>query len=400
MKRKEILLVIILIFVGILFSLYGFRTPKSVSSVPTKTTYVWKTKTPTSTPSKTATPMPDTPTPRPTTTPTSTAVSVRNFSDDWEQVFEMRSNCVDFDELGGIWSIYTDENDAVTVQRYFEDEWQIIDVPEDIVLNRTCPHVLQHNDVWFYGNWTDSIRDVFRYYQNEWITVQVPITEKGEMQTYSSLHVDSYGRFWMGQWECSKWYPCLHKYENGSWQEIDLPFHHITSISSDERGNIYVGGQMEDGLAIYNNQSWSFIDVTTIWGIPAKDGESPHSIHLHQFRENQIIATVVGNPLTIISVDGKINHIPNPAFSSRISRMALFEAYNQRIWFTFNSDLLGYYDKNNQQWVEYQNTPANNYFFEGTNIFKDRNTGEIWFLLVKWAGDEKGLYRLKANIPQ
>ena len=400
MKHKEVLLVIILILVGMLFSLYGFRSSKPVPIVPTRTTYIWKTKTPTLTPSKTSTPMPDTPTPYPTNTPTSTAVSVRDFSDDWEHVFNLRSNCVDFDELGGIWSIYSDENDKVTVQRYFEDVWQPIDVPEEIVLNKTCPHVLKHNDVWFYGYWVESSGFVYRYYQGKWLAVQVPGTDKREEESYSSLHLDSYGRFWMGHDECDRWHTCLFLYENGFWHDVNFPFRQVQSIKSDEEGNVWVEGNFAEGLAVYKKGKWEYIDRSEIWDYPTSEWDRyvNRNIPIFGINSDEIIITDGGNPLIIVSSTGDFIRLKNPIFWSQIFQMTIYEDRDQRIWFTFNGDLFGYYDQRTQQWVKYQNTPADNYFFEGTNIFKNRNTGEVWFLLVKWAGDEKGLYRLKENI--
>jgi hypothetical protein len=82
--------------------------------------------------------------PMPEPTPAREGFTSRKFSDEWTRVYQMRSDCIDFDTEGHIWSVF------LGLEYFDGNVWVTASTPNEFDTERGCPHVSKDGSIWFF----------------------------------------------------------------------------------------------------------------------------------------------------------------------------------------------------------------------------------------------------------
>jgi ligand-binding sensor domain-containing protein len=118
---------------------------------------------------------------------------------------------------------------------------------------------LDNNGV-LYVSVSSTQADIFRYDGITWTNISAGTNAPGN--AISQIHFDKDNTLWAASWILG-----LFKYENGTWtnwneNNSDLPYNHITALTSDTNGKLYMGtysAYTKGGAASFDGTNWEIL---------------------------------------------------------------------------------------------------------------------------------------------
>lgn len=303
----------------------------------------------------------------------------RNFNQSWVRVHQIRSSCIGFDSSNNIWalSVFGD-------LEYFDGNvWNIVSPPGQFDEKRGCPHVSADGTVWFYSSQSENIA---LFDGENWSFIDYPDIP-GE---HYSLTVDATGKVWLGLEQCDTNISCLYRFSEGAWEEQEFPFTTIHSIVADSKGEVWIGGDENTGIAHYSDEHWFFYDAVTLWPESARHsyGEGVFRIKMVLAPDETVWATVKGYDWVRIVDGDNIERYPNMLPIGSTNILSAFVEKHKRIWFVTDFMRLGYFDYEKNQGILFEELPSS--FLGGALSSPD---GSIWLVISNNLNSEAGLYR-------
>ncbi len=312
---------------------------------------------------------------------------IRTFKDEWERVHKMRSSCIDFDDKNQIWSVFLE-------LEYFDgNKWNTISTPDEFDKTWNCPYVDEDGIIWFFNPSTRRYAtSIFSFDGKNWTLFDYPEFLTEDMRSKASMAMDkSSGYIWLGLLNCGE-HSCLYYFDGTQWREEPFPFPSIYSLSADKRGNLWIGGNSDTGVAHFDGEEWTFYATKELWpdGIYGWNAKIEW-IDVKSDIDGSAWVILGVNDWVKISNDRKIERYPNKFPIETTYNLNIFPVDRGKIWFIWNTMELGYFDYIKNQWGSYANLPSDN-LMAGPTFLLSPN-GDLWLVLPNNSNGEAGLYK-------
>ena len=318
--------------------------------------------------------------------PTWEGFVTHKFENEWTRVHKMRSSCIDFDSKNQIWSMF------LNLEYFDGSAWNTVPTPNGLDKDRVCPHISKDGAIWFFNPYTQrSATIIFKFDGENWTSFGYPEYLTEEMRSKASMTMDTSGQIWLGLLNCAN-HSCLYRFDGSQWMEVPFPFSSIYSLSADKKGNLWIGGNSESGVAHYNGRKWIFYDTKTLW----PNGDYGHyakiePIEVERDFDGSAWVILKFNDWIRLSSKGKIERYPSKLPLDTTYNLNILPDDRGRIWFIRNTTELGYCDYGKNQWGLYVDLPSNDLLAAPTIV--PSPSGDLWLVLPNNSNGEAGLYR-------
>jgi len=322
-------------------------------------------------------------------------IEYRKFSDEWIHTHQIKSTCIDFDSTNRIWSYSWELNPLSIYLEYFDGStWNKVQTPDGFSQNSSCPHARKDGTIMFVSP-RYNIPEAIFYLNNDsksWTTVHTPVfpipQEEVRRETWV---VDTFSRIWVGLDKCPNKSSCLFRLDDNQWKEQPFPFPSIHTISADQNGGVWVGGNEETGIAHFDGNNWTIYDTKSLW----EDGEV-----IFPPRPLSVVTSLDGSAWVIryynydwirINNKGKIERYPSKVTVDEFNIFTGFVDSQERLWFFWEHEQIGYFDYHRNLWVHFTGLPSGARM--GNPSFVLSPDGELWFVLANNIKDKVGIYK-------
>ena len=312
--------------------------------------------------------------------------TARKFYDDWERIYNKRSACIDFDIDNRMWTRF------INLEYLDGKTWNVVDLPDKFNIIRSCPHVAPDGKIYFYSDSFHLPENIAVFDQNNWSFIEFPNLDEQNFDSNTSLVKDDQGDFWLGLSNCESQKTCLLQYHNKQWNEIDFPFHSILAIEKDKVGNIWVGGDDDDGIAFYDGHDWTYFSTEYLWGYNATQEDIITDLRFAASTDDSIWV-IAGSKSDWIRINsnGEIERYKSPFELGVWDSKYFYEDDQNRLWFILFNKVVGYFNYKTNNWINYIELPSDN-LQAGPSLNEDHD-GNLWLVLPNNVYGEAGIYQ-------
>ncbi len=269
------------------------------------------------------------------------------------------------DSQGRMWAIVRDK------VSYFDGQnWISVSQSGLNLSNLSQTHIAHDGTVWVLGEKAQNTL-LAHYGGKHWTIFPLPISISPD--NVVSLAVDASDRIWIGLSVCST-NQCLYRFDGATWQEYPLPVRNHdnglggVSVISDTKGNIWVCGGWQDGIARFLGTGWQIYTGKDLWpDRPSNLGERAPAEHI----------------IIVAGVDGSIwAYLDSTPIIVRIDETGKIEGFPIRLGIDLTNVfyLVMYDSKGNVLWAGTDGnanlsgiTPTTLGYFNGTHWFTFTN---------------------------
>ena len=313
-------------------------------------------------------------------------IEYRPFFDEWTRIHNLQPGCIAFDDNNQIWSVFLEF-------KYFDgNSWNTIPTPEKFGEVWSCPHISKDGLIYFfYSARNSTVTSLPRFDGKNWAFFDLPDYLSESMLKQTSMAMDASGHIWLGLQNCGD-NSCLYRFDGTQWNEVSFPFSSIRSLSADQKGNLWIGGNSNTGIAHYDGKAWMFYATETLWpdGYSYGWNADTASINVKIDFEGAVWAVLKGNDWVKINPAGKITWYPVELEIASDDSLTLYPDIHKRIWFILNWEL-GYFDYDKTEIVSFQGLKKNA-LLAGSGFYISPD-GDWWLVLSNGTQDEAGIYQ-------